>query len=286
MPTKPGRLRDLIAGGGPLIAPGAYDAITGLLIEAAGFDLVYATGGGIARSMGYPDIGLVSFSEMVARVTEIAQRCSLPVIADADTGYGNALNVIRTVQAYERAGVAGLHLEDQVFPKRCGHYEGQTIVPVEEMAGKIQAAVAARSDPDLFIIARTDARAVNGTDEAIARAQAYVDAGADGIFVEAPRSEQEVQQIANAVNSVLIYNMTDSGKSPMLPAARLAQLGYQIILFPSQLQRAGLRAMQDVLAGIRESGQLPAASEMISFQARDKIIDHAKYLEWEQRYVR
>lgn len=286
MPDAPRKLRELLTQPGALAAPGACDAISALLIQQAGFDVVYVTGGGVARSMGYPDVGLVTFNEMLARVEEVTRTCSLPVIADADTGYGNAVNVRRTVYAYERAGAAGLHIEDQVFPKRCGHYEGQTLIPTEEMAGKIEAACATRTDPNFLIIARTDARSAGSIENSITRAQRYIQAGADAIFVEAPRTEEEVREAAARLDTILVYNMTDSGKSPMLPLKNLAEIGYRIVLFPSQAQRAALLAMQRVLADIRASGRLPDASQMLSFEARDALIGHADYIEWEDRFVR
>ncbi|HET6873168.1 MAG TPA: isocitrate lyase/PEP mutase family protein, partial [Acidimicrobiales bacterium] len=196
-PSGPAALRRLLAGDGPVVAPGAYDALSARLIEDAGFPAVYMTGFGTAASLlGRPDIGLVSSSEMIDHARRIAGCVAVPVIADADTGYGNPINVLRTVREYERAGVAGIHLEDQVMPKRCGHLTGKVLVPVEEMTAKIRAAVAARSDPDFVLIARTDARAVEGLDAAIRRASSYLEAGADVLFVEAPESEDEVETIA------------------------------------------------------------------------------------------
>lgn len=279
------KLRDLLAGKEILLAPGAFDGLGAKLIERAGFPLVYATGGGIARSMGLPDLGLLSCTEVLQRVREIVHSTSLPVIADADTGYGSAVNVVRTVREFEEAGVAGFHIEDQIFPKRCGHYEGQSLISSEEMAGKIQAAVNARQDPQTVIIARTDARSVYGLEEAISRARLFLQAGADAIFIEAPRAVEEVEAIAREIKAPLVYNMTESGKSPMLPVAKLAELGFKIVLFPSDLQRAFIGAAKRVLEA-RLKGEVSSLDGMGSFKERDDLVDLNHYLELEKRYVR
>lgn len=277
-------LRQRITHGDILIAPGVFDGLSARLAEDAGFDAVYASGGAIARSAGLPDLGLVSLTEMLDRISQIVQTVGVPVIADADTGYGNALNVRRTVRLYERAGVAALHLEDQVTPKRCGHYEGQEIVSAEEMAGKVRAAVEARSDPDLLIIARTDARAAAGLEEALRRARTYADAGADMLFVEAPRSVDEVRAIAHALPVPLVYNLTYSGKSPILPPADLAALGYRLVIFPADLQLGAIRGMQRVLEALRRDGMTPEG-ERASFQERDAVVRLADYLAQSDRYA-
>lgn len=279
------QLRSLLQGKELLLAPGAYDGLGARLIEKAGFPLVYATGGGIARSMGLPDLGLLSFTEVLQRVKEIVRAVSLPVIADADTGYGNALNVVRTVREFEAAGVAGLHIEDQVFPKRCGHYEGQALIPAQEMAGKIEAAVKARTDPDLFIIARTDARSAIGLEEAMARARLFLEAGADGIFIEALRSLEELEAVGRAIRAPLVFNMTEGGKSPLPPIESLKAMGYKIVLFPSDLQRAFIGIGKRLLAR-RLKGETGLIEGMSSFQERDEIVDLEGYLELEKRYVR
>jgi len=208
----------------------------------------------------------------------------VPVIADADTGYGNALNVRRTVRLYEEAGVAALHLEDQITPKRCGHYEGQEVISAEEMVGKIRAAVEARIDPHLVIIARTDARAAVGLEEALRRAGLYAEAGADVLFVEAPRSLDEVRAIAQAVRTPLLYNLTYSGKSPVLPPAELAALGYRVVIFPADLQLGAIRGMQEVLAILRREGLTPE-SLRVSFQERDALVRLADYMILADRYA-
>jgi carboxyvinyl-carboxyphosphonate phosphorylmutase len=224
----------LLSGDQLLVAPGAYDALSARLIEEAGFAAVYMTGFGTAASLlGRPDIGLVSATEMVDQARRIAGCVSVPVIADADTGYGNPINVIRTVRDYERAGVAGIHIEDQLMPKRCGHLTGKTLVPAEDMEAKIRAAVAARTDPDLVLIARTDARAVEGLESALRRARLYLDAGADMLFVEAPEDEAEIERVATEFAGVpLLFNWAEGGRTPAISLARLDELGFRLVIFP------------------------------------------------------
>jgi carboxyvinyl-carboxyphosphonate phosphorylmutase len=253
-PTSPrARLRELLAGPGPLVAPGAYDALSARLVEQAGFDVVYMTGFGTTASLiGRPDVGLLSGTEMVDNARRIAAAVDVPVIADADTGYGNAVNVLRTVREYEQAGVAGLHLEDQVHPKKCGHMSGKAVIGADEMVGKIEAAVAARRDPDLVLIARTDAAAVEGTDAAIARARRYREAGADVLFVEAPTSEDDIARVAGELAGVapLVFNWAEGGRTPPIPLARIAELGFALVLFPIGTllaATAGIRALLDTL---------------------------------------
>lgn len=210
-PSGPRQLRDLLAGSGLVVAPGAYDALSARLIEDAGYPAVYMTGFGTAASLlGRPDIGLLSGNEMIDHARRITGCVAVPVIADADTGYGNPINVIRTVRDYERAGVAGIHLEDQVMPKRCGHLSGKVLVPVGDMAAKVRAAVAARTDPDFVVIARTDARSVEGLDAALDRAGRYLDAGADVLFIEAPEDEEEIDRISRTFAGVpLLFNWAE-----------------------------------------------------------------------------
>src|SRR4029077_8660149 len=222
-----------------------YDGLSARLAARAGFSAIYATGGGIARSMGYPDLGLLSPSEIVDRLANIVEQAGVPVIADADTGYGNALNVRRAVREFERAGVAAFHLEDQTFPKRCGHYDDKAVVPTAEMVQKLRAARDALADPDLVLIARTDALAVEGFDAASERAHAYVAACADVTFVEAPTTEAEIEAIATRVRAPQLINMFQGGKTPLVPRAKLRQWGYRIVIIPSDLQRAAIRAMED-----------------------------------------
>ncbi|MBI4187962.1 MAG: isocitrate lyase/PEP mutase family protein, partial [Chloroflexi bacterium] len=228
------KLRKLLKTPGIIVAPGAHNAFTAKIIEqTGGFPAVYMTGSGTAMSLlGEPDVGLLTMTEMVTQARNIANAVSLPVIADADTGYGNAINVVRTVREYERTGVAGIHIEDQVTPKKCGHFEGKQVISLAEMVGKIRAAVDAREDPDFVLIARTDARAVLGLDEAIGRAKAYVAAGADAIFVEAPQSLEELNIIARSIDAPLMVNMDEGTKTPLLTVRELEEMGYKIVIFP------------------------------------------------------
>jgi 2-methylisocitrate lyase-like PEP mutase family enzyme len=245
---------------------------------------VYASGGAIARSMGVPDLGLLSMSEVVDRLTTIVDAVQLPVIADADTGYGNALNTRRAVIAFVRAGVGALHLEDQAFPKRCGHYDDKTLVSAEEMAQKLRAARDAAGDA-LVLIARTDAIAVEGLDAAIARSQRYAEAGADLLFIEAPTSVQQIEEIARRVPQPKLINMFEGGKTPLLPAARLAELGYRVVIVPSDLQRAAIHAMTSTLAAIRRDGDSHAVRDrMVSFAEREDVIGTEAYLDLDRRY--
>jgi 2-methylisocitrate lyase-like PEP mutase family enzyme len=279
------RLRQRLGQDAILVAPGAYDGLSARLVARAGFEAVYATGGGIARSAGYPDLGLLTMSEVLERLAIIAEQSALPVIADADTGYGNALNVQRTVRAFERVGVAALHLEDQSFPKRCGHYDDKRVISADEMAQKLRAARDAATDPDLVLIARTDALAIEGMEGAVARAHAYASAGADVIFVEAPTTEAEIAEIAHRISPPKLMNMFEGGKTPLVPLARLQTLGYQIVIVPSDLQRAAIRAMEDVLTIIARDGNSAAfADRMASFGAREAIVDTDGYLERGRRY--
>jgi 2-methylisocitrate lyase-like PEP mutase family enzyme len=272
-------LRKLIAGDEIIVAPGVYDGMSARLVQRAGFTAVYATGGGIARSMGYPDLGLLGLTEVADRLSVIVEHAGVPVIADADTGYGNTLNVRRTIREFERAGVAALHLEDQTFPKRCGHLDDKTVVPRGEMVQKLRAARDAASDADLVLIARTDAIAVEGLEAAIERALAYAEAGADVIFVEAPTSEAQMETIARRVSTPKLLNMFEGGKTPLVPLDRLRALGYRIVIIPSDLQRAAIRAMQDVLTAIRRDGNSRAlADRMATFTEREAIVGTAEYL--------
>ena len=280
------RLRELLRARDVVVAPGVWDGLSARLVARAGFPAAYATGGGIARSMGYPDLGLLSLSEIAARLANIVEHAGVPVIADADTGYGNALNAQRAVREFERAGVAALHLEDQTFPKRCGHYDDKSVVPAVEMAQKLRAARDAMTDSDIVLIARTDALAVEGLDAAVERAHAYAAAGADVIFIEAPVSMEQIEAIARRVSQPKLINMFQGGKTPLVPVARLKDLGYQIVIIPSDLQRAAIRAMDDVLAAIARDGSSAALAErMASFTEREAVVDTAGYLARDAKYT-
>ena len=249
------RLRRMLAEPGIIVAPGAYDGFSARLIEAAGFKAVYMTGAGTAAShLGQPDLGLATLTEMATHAGHLASCVSLPLIADADTGYGNALNVVRTVREYEKAGVAGCHIEDQVAPKKCGHIAGKQVVDATEFADKIRAAVEYRTDPDFVVIARTDARAVTGLDDAIARANLYREAGADLIFFEAPQSVEEIQRVAREVKAPLLANMVQGGRTPSMKATELEQLGFKIVIFPGVCMRAAVPAIESALTTLRQTG--------------------------------
>ncbi|MYH41352.1 MAG: oxaloacetate decarboxylase [Chloroflexi bacterium] len=279
------RLRGLLARERLLVAPGVFDGLSARLAERSGSEAVYASGGAIARSAGYPDLGLLGVGEVLERLAQITEAVSIPVIADADTGYGNALNVRRAVRAFERVGVAALHLEDQESPKRCGHYEGKRLVPTGEMVGKLRAALEARRDPDLVIIARTDAVAVEGLEAALERASAYREAGADVLFVEAPESEAQIEAIAARLPGPKLINVFRGGKTPLLPAERLAELGYRVAILPSDLQRAAIRAMQETLEAIGRDGNASAVDDRLaSFSERDEIVGLGAYRALDERY--
>ena len=282
------RLREHLARPRLLLAPGAWDPLSARVVEAAGFEAVYVTGSGVSVGhLGLPDIGLATMTEMVEQIHRITATIDIPVIADADTGYGNALNVRRTVREYEAAGVAALHLEDQEFPKRCGHLEGKRVIPAETMVARIRAACEARRDAELVIIARTDARAVLGLDEALRRAEAYRAAGADVLFVEAPVGEAEVEAVARALAGVpLLLNLGGGGKTPMLPARRLEALGFRIAIYPGDLQKAAIRAMEDVAAALARDGSTAGVAErMVSFEERFELVGLSRFRDLESRYL-
>ena len=249
-------LRELLHAGEMVLAPGCYDALGARLIEEAGFRAVYMTGfGSAAARLGRPDVGLMTLPEMVDNAHRIADAVAVPVIADADTGYGNAVNVIRTVREYEAAGVAAIHIEDQVMPKKCGHMDGKQLIEADEMAAKVTAAVAARRSPDLLIIARTDARAVEGLDAALDRARLYHEAGADVLFVEAPQSVDEIRAIAHALAGVpLLFNYAEGGKTPAVTHELLRELGFRIVIFPLSVLLSTTAAVRATLAQIKADG--------------------------------
>ncbi|HVL85889.1 MAG TPA: oxaloacetate decarboxylase [Pseudonocardia sp.] len=288
-PARPARLRELLAaapGGTPLIAPGAYDALSARLVEQAGFGAVYMTGFGTTASLiGRPDVGLLTGTEMVDNARRIASAVDVPVIADADTGYGNAINVVRTVQAYEQAGVAGIHLEDQVMPKKCGHMSGKTVIAADEMVGKIRAAAAARRDPDFVLIARTDAAAVHGLDDAIARARAYAAAGADVLFVEAPTSEDDVATVARELHGVapLVFNWAEGGRTPPVPLPRITELGFALVLFPIGTLLAATAGIRSLLETLRADGT-PARARLPGFDEFTDLIGLPEVQELERRF--
>ncbi|MCX5910102.1 MAG: isocitrate lyase/phosphoenolpyruvate mutase family protein [Deltaproteobacteria bacterium] len=281
-------LRNLLQGRDILVAPGAHNAFTARIIEQTGFQAVYMTGSGASMDiLGMPDLGFLTLTEMVTHAAHIVQATNLPVIADADNGYGNALNVIRTVKEYERAGVAGLHIEDQVAPKRCGHFAGKEVISREEMVGKIQAALDARIDPNLVIIARTDARAVLGLKEAIQRAVAYLKSGADLIFVAAPESKEELQLIAREIPGPLMANMSEGGKTPLISAGELQEMGYRLVIYPRSAAGSAAKAIQEIMAVLKRDGTTEKyLDRIISFSERNRINDLASYQALEKKYLR
>ena len=269
-----------------LVVPGAYDGVSAKLVARAGFPAVYMTGYGTSASrLGLPDLGFAGLTEMVENVRQMVASVPIPLIADADTGYGKPLHVRRTVQAYEAAGVAALHIEDQVWPKRCGHLAGKQVIPTDEMAQKIRAAVEARQDPDLLIIARTDALALSGFDDALRRAEAYAKAGADVLFVEAPTTVAEIEAIPKALNRPCLFNYAPGGRSPLLPLSRLRALGYAIIILPVQTLCVATRAMADYLQALRATDD-PATLDdrLIPFSEFNGLIGVTELLALADRY--
>jgi 2-methylisocitrate lyase-like PEP mutase family enzyme len=280
-------LRGLIARGGYTMVPGAYDTLTARLVEQAGFEAVYLTGGGYSRASGYPDLGLLTVVENARFIGLTVEAVGIPVIADADTGYGNAINVIRTVREYEKSGVAGFHIEDQVAPKKCGHYDGKEVISKAEMVGKIKAAVDTRRDADMVIIARSDARAIEGLDAAIDRVNAYLEAGADVGFVEAPQTVDELRMVGKSVNGPNLVNVFEGGKTPMLAASELGAMGFRLGIYPSQTHRAAIRAAQRVLAVLKEDGHVTRIeADLCTFQEREIAVGTAAWRALEEKYMR
>jgi 2-methylisocitrate lyase-like PEP mutase family enzyme len=280
-------LRRLIDQRGYTMVPGAYDTLTARLVEAAGFAAVYLTGGGYSRASGYPDLGLLSLTENVLFIGRTVEAVGIPVIADADTGYGNAINVIRTVREYEKTGVAGFHIEDQVSPKKCGHYEGKEVISRAEMIGKIKAAVDTRRDGDMVIIARSDARAIEGLAAAIDRVNAYLEAGADVGFVEAPQTIEELRIVGREVRGPALVNVFEGGKTPMIGAQELEAMGFRLGIYPSQTHRAAIRAAQRVLVAMKRDGDTRAIeTELATFQEREDAVGTADWRALEDKYMR
>jgi 2-methylisocitrate lyase-like PEP mutase family enzyme len=280
------KLRELIGRQGYTIVPGAYDPLTARLVQLAGFNAVYITGGGISRSQGYPDLGLLTMTENVQVLARVVDIVDIPVIADMDTGYGNAINVVRAMREYDRAGVAGFHIEDQVAPKKCGHYEGKAVVSVVEMVGKIKALVDTRRDADMVIIARSDARAVEGLQAAIDRVNAYLEAGADVGFVEAPQSVEELAAVPPKLKGPALVNIFEGGKTPPLPAKQLEAMGFRLGIYPSQTHRAAIRAAQDVLAVLKRDGDTAAIeNRLATFNDREVAVNTKWWRDREEKYL-
>jgi len=281
------KMRALLAKQAYTIVPGSYDVLTARLIQLAGFEGVYLTGGGYSRSNGYPDIGLLTMTEMTQWISRVVEAVDIPVIADMDAGYGNALNVIRAVREYEKTGVAAFHLEDQVSPKKCGHYEGKELVSRAEMVGKIKAAVDTRRDADMVIIARSDARAVEGLQASIDRVNAYLEAGADVGFVEAPQSAAELTAIPKALAKPALANIFEGGKTPTLPARELEAMGFRIGIYPSQTHRAAIAAAKKVLAVLKRDGDTAAIEpELATFSDREAAVNSVRWQGLEKKYLK
>ena len=269
-----------------MIVPGAGNALTARVITDQHFDAVYVTGAGIANThLGAPDIGLVTLSELANTVSAIAEICHLPLVVDIDTGFGNAINTRRTVRLVERAGAFAMQIEDQVFPKKCGHFSGKAVISVEEAVSKIKAAVDAREDDNTMIIARTDARAIDGIEAALDRAEAFVEAGADMTFVEAPRSEEEMRMITSRLKVPQVANMVVGGKTPLTPRSRLAELGFSLVLYANTPLQAAMRAMSEVLGALKADGDVSAVIDRLAdFDERQRLVDKQSYDRLEDRY--
>ncbi len=279
-------LKGLVARRQALTVPGAANAMFARVIEDLGFEAVYVTGAGVANmSLGVPDVGLTTVTELAAAASAISDAVSLPIIVDADTGFGNAVNMVRTVRLLERAGAAGLQIEDQVFPKKCGHFAGKEVIAADEMVQKIKAAVDARQDGDMQIIARTDARAIEGLDRAIERAQAFVEAGADLTFVEAPVSPDELARIAREISVPQVANIVFGGRTPDPGRERLAEMGFSIVLYANAALQAALKASYDVLGALKQEGSLASvADRLASFEERQRAVSKPAWDALESRY--
>jgi 2-methylisocitrate lyase-like PEP mutase family enzyme len=268
-----GRLRMGIAAP-PLVLPGCADALTARIAERAGFAAVYATGAGIANTqLGAPDVGLTTMTELLTQVERIVEAVEVPVLADIDTGFGNALNARRALRAFERAGVAGVQIEDQVFPKRCGHFDRKEVVPLDEFLGKLHAVLDARTDERLVVVARTDVLAVEGLDEAVERANRFVEAGADVVFVEAPPDRETLAALPARIPAPLVANMVEGGRTPLLSAAELADLGYAVVLFANTALRIGAAAIRDAFGELQRTGDARSLMDrMLSWDERQALV--------------
>jgi len=282
-------LRKILTEERTLLVPGAYDAFSAKILKQAGFKVIYMSGSAVTASLtGLPDVGFLTMTEMVNRARDIVGAIDLPLICDADNGYGNPINVIRTVREYERAGVAGIHMEDQVAPKRCGHFEGKQIIPAEEMVKKIEAAIYAREDEAFLLIARTDACSVAGLDEALKRARLYSEAGADMIFVESPQSVDELTKISETLSHVpLLVNMVEGGKTPTLPFEDLQKMGFKIVLYPTSTIRAVAKTLQELASHLYKVGYTKDfESRLVTFEGRNQITGLSHIKELEERFVK
>ena len=287
-PRKTSLLRKLLKEEEVILAPGCFNPLSACLVEQAGFKLVYVSGAAIAGNfLGYPDIGLTTMSEVLENARNIARATSLPVVCDADTGFGNAINMMRTVREFESAGLAGIQIEDQVMPKKCGHTEGKLLISKAEMVQKVKAAVEARQDPDFVLVVRTDAIAVNGIEDALDRALAYQEAGADVVFVEAPRTLEEMRRICRTIKAPLLANMVEGGgKTPILPLQELKEMGYKLVIYPVSAHMAAIKAMQEVLAVLKKDGTTGTySSQMVPFQEMFEVVGRSKFMALEKKYA-
>ena len=280
------RLKSILARRNAALLPGAANALFARIVEDLGFEACYVTGAGIANMhLGTPDIGLTTLAEIVDHVAAMADAVAIPLLVDADTGFGNALNVIRTVTMLERAGAAGIQLEDQVFPKRCGHFDGKEVVPLPEMLGKVRAAVDARRDRDFQIVARTDARSSLGLDAALERAHAMIEAGADATFVEAPTSHEEIARILTELPAPQIVNIVFGGRTPEVPQPELAKMGAGAALYANAALQAAIKGAQEVLGALKRDGSLDAvAGRLASFEERQRVLRKGRFDAAEARY--
>ncbi|WP_322754112.1 isocitrate lyase/PEP mutase family protein [Frankia sp. Cas3] len=280
------RMRALINAPGAAVVPGVPDAITGRVAEQMGFPAIYLSGAGFANAqLGVPDLGLVTLTEIAAQTERFREAVGIPIVVDADTGFGGPLNVRRTVRMLEQRGASAIQLEDQLFPKRCGHFEGKQVVPTGEMIARISAAVDARTDDDLVVIGRTDARATDGLQAAIDRARLYKEAGADVLFVEAPESRDEIVQVAEALPGPLLLNVVEGGKTPMLPADELGKIGYSLVLYANSAMRGAVRGAQIVLASLQENGCTEEVlGSMLSWPERQALVGKPAFDALEARY--
>lgn len=281
------KMRELLKTKKMVVAPGAHDAMTAKIIGRLGFDAVYMTGYGQSAShLGQPDVGLMTMSEMVARAANIVEAAGVPVIADADTGFGNAVNVMRTVREYEKAGVAVIQLEDQVMPKKCGHMIGREIIPMDEMVGKIKAAVDTRINPDFMIMARTDARTIMGIEEAIKRGQAYKEAGADIVFIESPETVAEMKMITNQIDGYTLANMVEGGRTPLLKNQELEAIGYNLTIYPTASIYVATKAMVDLWTALKNDDTTANVMDtMVTFAEFNDLIGLDAIREIERNYA-
>ena len=280
------QLRELLRHRKAVLLPGAANALAARVIEDIGFKAIYVTGAGVANTfLGVPDIGLLSVTELASHVSAMREAVALPLIIDADTGFGNAINVTRTIQTLERSGANAIQLEDQEFPKRCGHFFGKSVISRAEMMQKIHAAVDARVDPDLVIVARTDAIAVNGFDDAMERAAAYIEAGADMIFVEAPRSREQIAEIPKRLGVPQFINIVAGGLTPMIGLGELEKMGYSMVLYANTALQASIAGMQKVLGHLKAHGSLEGVSnQLASFEERQRIVSKPHFDDLEKKY--